>query len=467
MDNLLQKANVIVEALDLDSVRNAGFERDPSVYEYIVTYPSAIAQKPIAQDEIFKDTRINDVEFYVHIPFCTGACGPCARYDKFVNPDQKTIEMYLDLLEKELLILTNVPELSDLIVNSVYFGGGTPTYLTVNQLKRKYAAVNGNLNFKEGYEAIVECSPETLNEEKRDLMQAVGITGVSIGIQSFNNTVLEFMNRRYNFEEALKSISMLEGHFEDLNIDLMAGLPYQELQTFKSDLELAVDSGATRITVYPTYVRPGCAFHRYFDPRFPLCRQEDFFPTVKENLLMQIMAKEFLTSKGFVEGPIHYFTKQGASPLKSLNRRWQGIPNIGIRVSTYQYAGNTQYHNFFDLKRYKAAIDAGKLPIWIGAKLDESEQIARAMIFGIKQGSVDLQSFQIKFKKSPLEIYPKILERLQKLKMIELNNNTIKLTYLGELFSEEIAIQFYSDAVKKAVGDKGYCCYSIQELPGL
>jgi len=465
MSRLIQKAEEIYSSLNIGKLEAQGFKRDVRTYEYIVTYPPVRALGEITQQEVCTKP-INDTQFYVHIPFCKGptSCTFCGRYEKFVDPSPEFVSEYLGYLERETEIMSKL--FGEFQVQTMYFGGGTPTYLEPEQLERLINSLNRTLAIQRGAEFTVEGHPRTITERKLEVLLYQGVNRFSLGVQDYHDDTLDVCKRRHTKKEAMQSTAMiLKAGLINLNIDLMTGLPYQTLERFEENLRIFGDSGAVCTTIYPMYIRPGCEISG---------SDTSVLPTMKENILMQIMAKEFFKEKGWTEGPIHYYAALGIVTQRQNERKWSGAENIGIGLSVYQFANNCQFHNTFNFDKYKRLIDQGKLPIGMGKVLDRREQMARSMVLGMKKGTLDIRAFYAKFGEHPESVYPETIQRLKDLGLVVNTTDeheivdklgSLSLTFLAELFSEEIALKFYTEKTKQAIGQGGYCCYSIAELP--
>ncbi len=460
MSKLIERAKQIKSELNLTQLREAGIRRHREEYEYIVTYPAIPAMSPITQEDIFSgESKEREVQFYTHIPFCTGKCTYCGRFQKFPRQSRQTVDSYIDYLEKEMEIMNSIPELEKIKVGSLYIGGGTPTYLSSKQLIRVIKNLTSQLDILKEREFTVEGSPETINREKLETILENGVNRISMGVQSYHNDVLKLCGRRHTAERARKISKLIrEVGFNNFNIDLIPGLPLQTLKKWEENLKATVDSGATCVTAYPLYVGPGCEMVKLPD---------NMFPSEGESLLMEIMTKEFFKDLGFKEDPVHFFASPGIVSQAQNIKKWKGSEVTGLGISTYNFMNNVQYHNHFGIGRYKTSIDSGRLPIWIGKKLDTKEQISRLMVLGMKRGKINSELFTSKWGPTPEEIFPEIMGKLKDLGLIEIDYPETKLTYLGKLFSEEVAIQFFTDKTRKAyekVGAK-YAGYFTANLP--
>jgi len=203
MTRLIEKAREALGHFDIKKLEELGYKRDRKEYEFITTYPPQPALSPISQEDIFKrGARQREVQFYVHIPFCTGKCTYCNKYLTIANPQGANIGEYLDFLERERAIMDSIPELQRMRIGSLYVGGGTPTYLNEKELKRLTGFLVSQLDILEQAEFTVEASPETFTTGKAEVLLENRVNRLSIGIQSYNDDILNLCGRRHDGETA-------------------------------------------------------------------------------------------------------------------------------------------------------------------------------------------------------------------------------------------------------------------------
>ena len=457
MSDLIKTSKRIFDEIDFERLRKHGIYRDRKEYEFIVTYPAIAAHHVLSQDDIFSNLdKDREIQFYVHIPFCTGICSYCARFTKLKNQPHSTVKRYVDYLQKELDMMLSIPELSRMKVDTLYIGGGTPTYLTAKMLDKLTSMLVSELNIHQDAEFSVEGSPETIKQNKLDVLKKNRVNRISMGIQSYDDDVLKLCNRRHNSKTAkLVSDMIVSNKFENYNIDLILGLPLQSLDKWEYDLKTAASSGATSVTI------ASLSTTSYSDM---IKLSDDLFPSAEDMVIMDIMAKELFSDLGYEQNPVHFFNAPGTKTQIQTINKWKSFEMIGLGISTYQYMNNFQYHNHFDIKKYENAIDQGRLPIYMGIELEKEEQMARVMIFGMKRGRVDKVSFKNRFGVQPEEAFADVFESLYKLGLIEIGENEIKLSYTGFLFSEEVATMFFSKKMKEIYGKTPhrYSGYSIE-----
>lgn len=442
---LIRQAKTKLRSLNISELNKNGFSRNKSKYEFIVIYPPFPMLEQITQEDLFseKPGQPEPIDFYVHIPFCTGNCTYCCDFVRFANKPKKEVEEYLETLKKELLILKTMPAMKNREISSLYFGGGTPTYLETGQLEELILFVKENLDILPNSEITVETSPETFSKEKAEMLHKVGVNRLSIGVQSFDEELLKICGRRHNQGQAIKAFETArDSGFNNINIDLISGLPKQTPEKFEQDLNIIENLNPESVTVYPLFI----------NEESNLAKMKLKFPGKKENLLLNIIANEKMSSLGYRQFPVHFFARAKENSLQHYVGKWQKMKELlGLGVSCYCYFNDTQYSNHLDIEKYLASVKSGKLPVWKGKKLSKDGQMARFVIFNFKTGAVNRDSFEKRFGIAIESVFPKQLEKLEKLGLIEYSGDLIKLSYSGCLFSEEVCLEFYQKEAKESL----------------
>lgn len=445
-DHLIQESKEILKSFDLKELEKAGIKRRKESFELshtIVTYPPFQTCKEIKPEEIFTTNKKikRGVALYIHIPFCITKCLYC-HYITFPNQPISITEYYLNLVKKELELLLKIPELQDMIIKSIHVGGGTPTYLTINQLAGLMDFLNQKLNIEKEAEITFESCPETLitkdgDKKLRKLLEK-GVNRLSIGVQSFDDKVLKTAGRSHNAKEAITAFKLARATgFKNINIDLMIGLPDQTLENWNETLSQTKELMPESITAYHLRLKPIAPMFHLFQ------KQLERFPSDQDDLLMNIMIREKLSKLGYKENPASWFNKEPKYIYKHQRQKWQYEAELlAIGVSSYSFINNIQYYNYSDLKNYFSNLEYGKLPIWKGFKLNKKEQIARKIIFGLKM----VEGIE---KEKYYNFDEEKFNKLKDVGLLEINKN-IKLVWpKGFIFSEEICSQFYTEEIKK------------------
>jgi len=454
--NLISKSKEIYGQLNIKELQKAGIEREDikvsSHSHHIVTYPPLSTLPEINPSKIYSKNSpkfSREIALYLHLPFCTGKCLYCA-YVTLPNQTKEFIDEYLNAVEKEIDLLIQFPNLQDITLNSIYIGGGTPTYLSVNQLERVLNLLRTKFNIKKDAEITIEVGPETLigkeGETKLKILLQNGANRLSIGFQTFNDDILKLLRRRHNSKQAIDVYKLAKKvGFKNINIDLIPGLPDQNLEIWRNDLEQIGKLNPDSITCYPLSIKQNAIIWQMYQ------KERQRFPSRENVILMQIMAHEFFSMLGYNETPAGWFVKKTEKKFPTY-KFTKSEDQLALGVSAYSFINNFQYFNFRTVPQYLKALKNNNLPIWKGIKLSKEDLMRRMILFGLKTG-LSKKLFQSKFGKMPKDIFVDIWKKLENLGLIEENKDTIQLTYKGKLFADEVSKEFYSKDVKKVIGD--------------
>ncbi len=408
----------------------------------IVTFPHKRQAQPIAAEKIFSDAAPSEACLYVHLPFCTGKCTYCS-YVITVNSDDSCVEKYLSALKKEIALLAKTPALAGGKIQSVYFGGGTPTYLSAKQLSGLVDFVKQNFKVQKGAEISCEASPETmvgsLGKEKLRALLENGVNRISFGAESFNNAVLQRVNRRHDSKAIVQAYeNALEAGFEHVDLDLIQGLPGQTPEEWHNELQEAMRLSPTSVTVYSLRLRESPLY-------FQFLKNNEILPTEDEAVVMRIITQKFFSEQGYLNKPIHWFVKDEKYLYRHQEFKWgrQG-QLLGVGVSSYSFMNGCQYFNTSSLPAYLEALSQNRLPIERGRKLSERERMVRYAVMRLKMvDGVDKKEFENKFGEPAEQAFPETIAKLSWLGLIENTPETLRLSFKGIVFAEESCREFF------------------------
>jgi len=452
--NLISKSKEIFGQLNIRELQKAGIEREDikksSHSHHIVTYPPLDALPEIKPSDIYsnKSSKFSrEIALYLHLPFCTGKCLYCS-YITLVNQQKEFIDRYIDAIEKEINFLLKYPNLQGVTINSIYIGGGTPTYLSVQQLERILKLLKTKFNIKKDAEITIEAGPETIigkeGEEKLKILLQNGVNRLSIGFQTFDDNILKLLKRRHNSKQAIECYNLAKKvGFKNINIDLIPGLPDQTLEIWQNDLEQISKLEPASVTCYPLSIKQTAGIYVLYQ------NERQRFPSRENVIVMHIMANEFFNKLSYVQRPVWWYTKTPEYVYRQQIHKWSELgEQLALGVSGYSFINNFQYFNYRTVPQYLEAVNNNNLPIWKGAKLSKEDLARRMILFGLKTG-LSKKLFQSKFGKMPKDVFKEIWEKLESLGFIKEDKEIIQLTYKGKLFADEVSKEFYSEEVKK------------------
>ncbi|WP_228236892.1 radical SAM family heme chaperone HemW [Allomuricauda sp. M10] len=287
---------------------------------------------------------------YIHIPFCKQACHYC---DFHFSTQMKKKDAMVDALIREMELRKN--ELGDEVVETIYFGGGTPSVLELQELERLIQAVYDHYKVMDNPEITLEANPDDLSNDRIIQLSKSPVNRLSIGIQSFFEEDLKLMNRAHNAQEAENCIEEAVKHFDNITIDLIYGIPGMDHDRWKANIQKALDFGLPHISSYALTVEPKTALEKLI--------QKGTVPQVDDGQAQEQfhILVDVLEEHGFVNYEISNFGKPGYFS-KNNTAYWQGKTYLGIGPSAHSYDGLSRAWNIRNNSLYIKQIQQGILP---------------------------------------------------------------------------------------------------------
>lgn len=266
---------------------------------------------------------MNNLGLYIHIPWCIKKCPYCdfnSHALKSAAPEQQYIDALLDDLQQDLYLIDGSKSIS-----SIFIGGGTPSLFSASSFERLFAGIARKIPLKEGLEITLEANPGTFESDKFKQYRAIGINRLSIGIQSFNDQHLKRLGRVHSAKEALAAVEIAQqAGFEQLNLDLMFGLPEQTNQQMLADVETAIKLNPSHISFYQLTLEPNTYFNR-FPPALP---EDD------QIYSGQIQCQQLLAASGYIQYEISAYAKNSAYCQHNINY-WRFGDYLGIGAGAH------------------------------------------------------------------------------------------------------------------------------------
>ncbi len=286
---------------------------------------------------------------YFHIPFCHKKCNYC---DFFTVSNSLNIDKLVNSEIKELIIRKNY--LNDSIVDTIYFGGGTPSILDSKQLDKILKTVHSNFQINPKAEITLEANPEDLNEIYLESLLKSGINRLSIGVQSFNDDVLEFLNRGHKSKDIKKNIDAAkEIGFCNISVDLIFGIPGFSYDSYFDSLKSLVELNIQHISAYGLSIVENTLFYKWLKSKYVREIDEDEFVKQFEQTM------DFLNICGFEQYEISNYCKKGFESMHNSNY-WNNSPYLGIGPSAHSYNLDSRQWNVSNLIKYITLIDQSK-----------------------------------------------------------------------------------------------------------
>jgi amino acid adenylation domain-containing protein len=435
--------------LDLGGLAEAGIYRQPFEYYLMGTYPPIKAMYPVGEEEVFSNATGN-YNVYTHIPFCEQYCSFC-HFTKEINPKADRVTTYLDALLAEMDLVNRKLE-GRLKAHTIYFGGGTPSYLRPQQLERLFAKLRSHLQITDATEISFELHPGVIHQpdygERIKAIKAFGNNRWVFGVQSMDNAVLKKLNRGHTDKEVYELLNILERNgCANLSLDLIYGLPYQTLENWYATLTSLLRAGVEKFNIFPLMFKASDPITLHYQ------KEPEIFPDGQTRLLMHFMMEHILESLGFRRGPVLYYSKQKVHSSQQVSK-FEKIADINLLpfgVSGFGYIGHTQYFNICDLSTYIQTVQSGRLPVWMGHTLPVEEQMRRAAMFSLRAGGVSRAEFKERFGLDPVDKFPEEFATLRRFGLIDETAERVSLNKEGGLLADGVGTLFASERINKRI----------------
>ena len=340
-----------------------------------------------------------ELSLYIHIPFCVRKCGYC---DFLSAPaDEKARDRYVQALLMEIERYRGT-ETADRKIKTLYIGGGTPSILSVNQLDCIIQKIKCTFNFCDDIEASMEMNPGTASKEKCRALYQMGINRLSIGLQSTNDMELKTLGRIHSYEDFLNTYTWCrEAGFQNINVDLMAALPYQTVESYTTGLRKIIRLAPEHISAYSLILEEGTPFYqKYNSGCYPL-------PDEEQERLMYRETEQILAQAGYERYEISNYAKKGYACRHNLVY-WQGGDYLGLGLGSSSYMDGVRFHNTTDLNTYvnQCAYVEDREELSVQAKMEEF------MFLGLRvMAGVSGTEFEKRFGKTMEDVYGDVLRK--------------------------------------------------------
>lgn len=368
---------------------------------------------------------------YIHIPFCKKACHYCNFH---FSTNQKHKYEFLQALCKELQ--QRATELKNTTVSSVYFGGGTPSLLTSEDLNLIFKTIGTYYKIAPSAEITLEANPDDLKNSKIKMLSETQINRLSIGVQSFFEEDLQLMNRAHNANEAVESLKIARQYFDNISIDLMYGMPQMSVERWRENLKVALGLGIKHMSCYALTVEPKTALEHFIKTsKHPL--MNDALAASHFQVLIEDTQKAGLTHYEVCSfGTPEYFSQHNTS-------YWLGKPYLGVGPSAHSFDGKKRSWNVSNNTTYIKTLAKNQLPLTEEIltpenRFNEYLMTGLRTMWGVSLRNID-KNYGSEFKTQLLENAQKHLNS----KMLILENDVLKTTNKGKFLCDGIASDLF------------------------
>lgn len=383
--------------------------------------------------------RMESVGIYIQIPFCASKCTFC-NFSSQVAP-AKVFDAYVDALEREIRGL-NCRDLSRRLIDTVYAGGGTPSLLGAERLKRIFSALQDRFSIIVAAEFTLEITPGSADDKLLDKLVRLGVNRLSIGAQSFDDRELRCVGRLHTAADIDAQVSRARrAGFQNISLDLIAGLPHQSMASWQTSLQRVVRLHPEHVSVYlfeadeksrlgSETLRHGSLYSADSVP------DEDFQAEAYE------CAREFLAAEGYRQYEISNFALP-AFESRHNQRYWQRRPYLGFGAGAHSFDGTRRWMNVVDPDAYCQRLAQGELPIAESRELSPTEQVEEFFFLGLRQRrGVSLGQARGKWGNPPWDWWKARADTLKQEGWLEEEGGWLRLSQRALLVSNEIFQEF-------------------------
>lgn len=344
---------------------------------------------------------MDKISLYIHIPFCAQKCLYC-DFPSFARKDHLR-KAYIEALNKEIISLRE--KNNNLEINTIFIGGGTPSVLEANELECLLKEV-AKLNMAKDIEYSMECNPGNLTEEKLEVMKKYGVNRISMGLQAKQDNLLKGLGRIHNYKTFKENFLLAKKvGFNNINVDLMFGLPNQSLNEWEETLREIISLEPAHISAYSLIIEEGTAFYNLYE------NDKLKLPTEEEERKMYHLAKKILEENGFNQYEISNYAKEGKECRHNL-AYWNMDNWIGVGSAAASYINGKRIKNISSVEEYINSIkDKGEAveEIINNSKNDNMEEF---MFMGLRKiNGIDENEFKNRFSMNINDVYGEILNK--------------------------------------------------------
>jgi oxygen-independent coproporphyrinogen-3 oxidase len=377
---------------------------------------------------------------YLHIPFCRKRCKFC-YFKVYTEKDSRQVRRYLSGLASEVELLARRPVVQGRKPAFVYFGGGTPSFISARHLEELAARVTAALPWDEASEIAFECEPGTLSAPKLKVIRKIGVTRLSLGVEHFNDAILQENGRAHLSAEIYRCLPWIEAQgFDQVNIDLIAGMVGETWDSWKDAVRRTVEIGPDAVTIYQMELPFNTVYsRRVLDEGAPIPVAD--WATRRA---WQQYAFEQLEAAGYSVSSAYTMVRDRGSRFVYRDALWRGADLLGTGVASFSHVGGVHFQNVSGWDPYLDGLEKGNLPVERAYALSPAERLTREMILQLKLGRLDPAYFFNKFGTDIIQNWSDAWADLEGRGLAEVTPQGVTLTRDGLLQVDHLLPAFYA-----------------------
>ncbi|HYV31153.1 MAG TPA: coproporphyrinogen-III oxidase family protein [Candidatus Binatia bacterium] len=382
-----------------------------------------------------------DLGIYVHIPFCRKRCHFC-YFKVYTDKDSAAIRGYLDAVLRELATYATKPFIGGRKPSFVYFGGGTPSYLSIDQLRHLTGEMKRLLPWDVVEEVTFECEPGTLTDHKLKAIRELGVTRLSLGVENFDDHILEINGRAHHGKEIARAYAYArQVGFPQINIDLIAGMVEETEENWSECVRRTLEMSPDSVTVYEMEIPYNTTLYQRMKAEGKLVAPVADWET-KRRWVNDAFTK--LEAAGYAVASAYTAVKsKEQTRFLYRDRLWAGADLLSLGVASFGHIGGVHYQNHHDFDPYVSRLNGGQLPIYRALTPTPDECFIREFILQLKLGEVSRDYFARKFGVDPLVRFAEPIQRLQDWGFMAVRGDSLLVDRAGLLQVDKLLQEFF------------------------
>lgn len=386
------------------------------------------------------ETANTPLGLYIHIPFCRKRCKFC-YFRVYTNQNAKAIEDYVRALIQEMELISQRSAIGSRDLLFVYFGGGTPSYLSSKQLRSLRERMSEFITWERAQEVTFECEPGTLSVEKLETLKDIGITRISLGVESFNDQILEENGRAHLSPEIFRAYEWIRNiGFPQVNIDLIAGMVGETDENWHRNIDKALEMMPDNITIYQMELPFNTVYSKEMREQGLQSPVADW-PTKRRwvnEAMDRLMAAGYHISSGneLVRHP-------EKDQFVYRDNVWRGCDLLGTGVSSFGHFHGVHYQNLDRIEDYMETVNRGELPINRAMQPTRHQLLIRELVLLMKEGQVSLDRLSTKYGVDVVAEFSEPFRNQEKAGYLTLEGSQLKLTRKGLLQVDSLLTEYF------------------------
>lgn len=377
---------------------------------------------------------------YLHIPFCRKRCKFC-YFRVYTDKAAPDVERYVSALSREIELVSKLPVMGQRPFRFVYFGGGTPSFLSAKQLTSLVDRLRANINWDKAEEVTFECEPGTLSLSKLQTLRELGVTRLSLGVENFSDAVLEENGRAHLSGEIMKAWGWIRDvGFPNVNIDLISGMVGETWDNWKENVRKTIELAPESVTIYQ------------MELPFNTTYSKDILGNHVETPVADWPTKRAWVNYAFDEMiAAGYHVSSGYTLVRDKNKvnfsyrdnLWHGSDLLATGVASFGHVSGVHYQNLAEWEQYLAALEAGKLPLMRALRITPQQALIREMILQLKTSKLDINYFRNKFGVDIIDRWREVWNEYRDESLLIYDAEQVRLTRDGLLCVDGLLPAFF------------------------